>query len=139
MSNQVRSKQHDKLQADAYQWAHNTFPQIRGHLFAVLNEIHPHPKESREAFMVRVMQCKAIGLRKGILDLHIDVPPTDYNSHGAPYEFDAKIKPDKFSKEQEERAALLRKCGGNGHEFSTLEQFKSIFIDIIRKHYGPII
>lgn len=129
---------HDKLQASAYQWAHNTYPQLRGHIFAVLNEVHPHPGESRQAFMVRVSQIKAIGLRKGILDLHVDIPPTEFNPHGAPYEFDAKIKPDKFSDEQHKRAEIMRKCGGNGHEFYTLDEFKTIFIGIIRKHYGPM-
>jgi hypothetical protein len=30
---------HDRLQYEAFTWAHNTIPQIRGRLFAVLNEI----------------------------------------------------------------------------------------------------
>jgi hypothetical protein len=129
---------HDQLQAAAYQWAHNTFPQIRGKLFAVLNEVHRKPNESDKAFMIRVQQLKAIGLRKGILDLHLDMPVTE-TMPGAPYEFDAKIKPDKLKPDQLERIENLKQCGGDGFAFYDLDEFKCIFTNIIRKHYGTAI
>lgn len=122
---------HDKLQADAFQWAHNTFPQVRGLLFAALNEIKPVKGESKVSHMQRISHAKAIGLQKGILDLLLIMP-------GATYGFDAKIKPDKFGEKQLVFVEKLRQCGGDGYEFYNLEQFKAIFINIISKHYGPL-
>lgn len=120
---------HDQLQAQAYQWAHNTFPQIRGHLFACLNELKPTKGESKQQHMIRISQAKAIGLRKGVLDLIVIMPTATYG-------FDIKIRPDKFSEEQLKFVEILRKCGGDGWEIESMEQFKSIFIQLIRKHYG---
>lgn len=119
---------HNKLQAEAYQWAHNTYPQIRGKLFAVLNEIHRKPGESEKAFIVRISQLKAIGLQKGVLDLFLFVP-------GAPYAWDAKIKPDYLKPDQVKFIENLRSCGGNGWAFYSLEEFQQQFSMVMAKHY----
>ena len=122
---------HDQLQAQCFQWAHNTFPQIRGHLFACLNELKPISGESKQSHLKRISHAKSIGLRKGVLDLMLIVP-------AAIYGFDIKIRPDKFSEEQLDFVEILRKCGGNGWEIEQFEQFQSIFTSIILKHYGTI-
>lgn len=132
----MSSNKHNKLQAEAYQWAHNTFPQIRGHLFAVLNEI-PYTEdprkttaENRKAHTIRIMQAKAIGLRAGVLDMLLIVP-------GATYGFDPKIKPDKLSDEQQKFIIeVLRPCGGDGWGFYDILDFKRIFTGVMQKHYG---
>jgi hypothetical protein len=135
---------HDQLQAAAYQWAHNTFPQIRGHLFAVLNEVHPHPGESKKAFAIRVNQMKGIGLRKGILDLIVIMPGREQDERGAwyippaTYGFDAKIGSDKLSEDQQKFIEVLRLCGGDGFAFYSLAEFQRIFNQLILKHYGTL-
>jgi hypothetical protein len=122
---------HDQLQAAAFQWAHNTYPQIRGCLFACLNEIKKLPSESRTAHMIRVQQAKAIGLRPGVLDLLLLTPV-------AVYGFDAKVGSDRLSERQLDFCKILDATGGGGFEFRNLEQFQCIFSGIIRNVYGSI-
>jgi hypothetical protein len=134
---------HDRLQSDAFLWAHNTIPQIRGRLFAVLNEIKPFPGESKASHLRRISQAKAIGLQSGALDLLFMAPASDYwghdNTPATNYGFDAKIGRDKIHDKQIDFVDILVQDGGNGYPFYSLDEFKSIFIPIIRKHYGPII
>lgn len=133
---------HDRLQSDAFLWAHNTIPQIRGRLFAVLNEIKPYPGESKTAHIRRISQAKAIGLQSGALDLLFMAPEyTHPHQHQSAcnYGFDAKIGKDKIHDKQIDFVQILQADGGNGYPFYSLDEFKSIFIPIIRKHYGPII
>jgi hypothetical protein len=135
---------HDQLQSSAFIWAHNTYPLIRGTLFAVLNEIKKLPCETRHQHMIRVQQAKSIGLQKGVLDLiwvapgrEIETFPPSY-CPPATYGFDAKVDGDYLHDAQIKFIENLRKCGGNGWEFRTLQQFKDIFIPLYLKHYGPI-
>lgn len=127
--------QHDNLQAEAYQWANNTFPQIRGHMFAARSEVFKYPGETEQQFLARLAHLKKIGHKKGILDLHLDMPVTVIRP-GAPYEFDAKIKPDYLKPEQLARIDRLRSCGGNGWAFFSFEEFQRIFTDVMRLHFG---
>jgi hypothetical protein len=147
---------HDRLQYEAFTWAHNTIPQIRGRLFAVLNEIKPvswtvqipgrPPRtiaEPKTHHLMRITQAKAIGLQAGALDLLFLAPMSDYwghdNTPATTYGFDAKIGRDKIHDKQLEFVKFLQDDGGNGYPFYSLVEFQSIFIPIIRKHYGPII
>lgn len=146
---------HDQLQAAAFQWAHNTFPIIRGTLFAVQNEVPPHPGESKQNHIKRISHYKSIGLLSGALDLMLICPPYDCRyttgyeedgqwvsyEHGeyvapAPYGFDAKVGKDSLSEKQQKFIENLRRCGGDGWGFRSFEQFQLILLPIIRKHYG---
>jgi hypothetical protein len=142
---------HDRLQYEAFTWAHNNIPQVRGRLFAVLNEIKPISwmvgsrmiKEPKSNHLKRISQAKAIGLQGGALDLLFLAPPSDWwghdNTPATPYGFDAKILPDKIHDKQLDFVGYLQNDGGNGYPFYSLGEFQTIFIPIIRKHYGPII
>jgi hypothetical protein len=142
---------HDRLQYEAFTWAHNTFPMIHGRLFAVLNEIKPvswvdrgnHIKEPKMNHLKRISQAKAIGLQSGALDLLFMAPASDYWGHdetpATNYGFDAKIGRDKIHDKQLDFVQFLQDDGGDGYPFYTLAEFQSIFIPIIRKHYGSII
>jgi hypothetical protein len=142
---------HDRLQYEAFTWAHNTIPQIRGRLFAVLNEIKPvswmvgakRITEPKQNHLKRITQAKAIGLQAGALDLLFLAPMSDYwghdNTPATTYGFDAKIGRDKIHDKQLDFVKFLQDDGGNGYPFYSLVEFQSIFIPIIRKHYGPII
>ena len=122
---------HDKLQGQAFQWAHNTFPQIRGQLFAVINEVKRWPGEGDKAFMIRVQRLKAIGLVKGVPDLLLVVP-------GATYAWDAKVKPDKLRPDQVDFIERLVSCAGNGWSFYSLEEFQQQFIKVMVRHYPGV-
>jgi hypothetical protein len=126
---------HDALQAEAYQWANNTFPQIRGFMFAARSEVFKYPGETEKQFLARLAHLKKIGHKKGILDLHLDMPATNIRP-GAPYEFDAKVRPDYLKPEQNARIDRLRTCGGNGWAFFSFEEFQRIFTDVMRWHFG---
>jgi hypothetical protein len=150
---------HDRLQYEAFTWAHNTIPVIRGRLFAVLNEIKPVSwvdrgnliREPKTNHLKRISQAKAIGLQSGALDLlfmapDYEGPANDPNLPDATewvsacnYGFDAKIGSDKIHDKQLDFVQILQNDGGNGYPFYSLQEFQSIFIPIIRKHYGPII
>lgn len=132
---------HDQLQAKAFQWAHNTFPIIRGQLFAVQNEVPPHPGESKANHLKRISHYKSIGLMAGALDLMLLCPAAEgwagiELTPPAPYGFDAKVGKDRLSDKQLRFIENLRACGGDGWEFRTEQEFQRIFISIIRKHYG---
>ena len=154
--NEQQQITHDRLQYEAFNWAHNTIPQVRGRLFAVLNEIKPFSwtiqipgrpprviKEPKTNHLKRISQAKAIGLQSGALDLLFLAPASDYWGHDSTpattYGFDAKIEPDKIHDKQLDFVQILQDDGGNGYPFYSLAEFQSIFIPIIRKHYGPII
>lgn len=154
--NEQQQITHDRLQYEAFNWAHNTIPQIRGRLFAVLNEIKPiswtvqvpgkRPyvvKEPKQNHLKRISQAKAIGLQSGALDLLFMAPGREDHTFEwiapANYGFDAKIAPDKIHDKQLDFVEFLQADGGNGYPFYSLAEFQSIFIPIIRKHYGPII
>lgn len=126
---------HDKLQAQAYQWAHNRFPQIKGHLFAARSEVVRYPGETEKAFLARLGHLKSIGHRKGILDLHLDLPEWK-GKPGKPFEFDAKVKPDYLKPDQLERIAMMQKCGGDGWAFYSFDEFKNRFNKIMADQFG---
>lgn len=126
---------HDKLQADAYQWAHNRFPQIQGHLFAARSEVIRYPGETEKQFLARLGHLKSIGHRKGILDLHLDLP-VHKGKPGAPWEFDAKVGRDYLKGEQVERIGMMERCGGGGWSFYSFEEFKSKFERLMYSQFG---
>lgn len=146
---------HDQLQAKCFQWAHNTFPVIRGQLFAVQNETRPYPGESKQSHLARISHNKSIGVQKGAMDLFLFCAALDttyttgYEEDGqyveyhsgtyvppACYAFDAKIGKDHLSDAQLAFIQHLRACGGDGWEFRDEQSFRTIFISIMQKHYG---
>lgn len=132
---------HDQLQSKCFLWAHNTFPIIRGTLFAVQNEVPPHPGESKQSHLRRISHYKSIGLLSGALDLMLLCPAAEgwagiELTPPAPYGFDAKVGKDKLGDKQLAFIDKLRRCGGDGWEFRSEPEFRRIFISIIEKHYG---
>lgn len=132
---------HDQLQSKAFQWAHNTFPIIRGSLFAVQNETRPYPGESKTSHLARISHNKSIGVQAGVLDLMLICPAAaDWSGielvPAAPYGFDAKVGNDSLGPKQLVFIENLRRCGGDGWEFRSLEQFQLILLPIIKRHYG---
>ena len=65
-----------RLQSDCFLWAHNQFPQLRGLLFMVNNEIPRIKGESLNAFAARVSRLRAMGLIPGVADMILLSPLT---------------------------------------------------------------
>ena len=68
---------------------------------------------------------KSLGVVKGVLDLI-------FYYGGRMYGLDAKIGSDRLHKEQVEFIDAIRKQGGDGCEFRSLEEFQEIIGSVIR-------
>jgi hypothetical protein len=105
-----------QLQAQCYQWAHNTYPQLRKLLFAVPNGGTRHAREA--------MSLKASGVVSGVPDM-ICV----YG--GRPVAFELKAEKGRLSEDQRE---VLQKWSDHGitvHVIKTVEEFQTIIKTII--------
>jgi len=112
--NQTRMSE-NKLQAECYQWAYNTFPEVRGLLYHNFN----NPKNA-----IQGAQLKAVGLVKGVADL-------TFLWQGQAYFFELKTETGKQSKDQFE---WQMKVGGHGFPYLIVrrfEHFKQLFEQII--------
>lgn len=115
---------HDQLQAKCFQWAHNTYPSVRGLIWAVMNEQKKAIGETKYSHMRRIQAAKAIGLRPGVYDLNV-------YWHGRLYGFDMKVGKDKLSEEQKDWAEKVELHGGKCFEIRGFEQFQTIFMQIM--------
>ena len=105
---------HDQLQAQCYQWFHNTYPEHRGLL-------HANNNNSRNA--VEGNQKKALGVVKGVLDL-------EYFAKGKLYFFDIKVGKDTLSPSQKDFITKVEAQGAKCYEIRSLEQFQTIIREI---------
>lgn len=121
---------HDRLQAQCFQYAWETYPQTRKMFFAALNEIPRARGESVKDHMLRVQAAKACGLVKGVFDLL-------FYWHGRIYAFDIKVGNDKPSPDQMLFCKMLCTQGGAGWYIDNFFQFKEIFDDVIVGKWGP--
>lgn len=101
-----------QLQAKCFQWAHNTFPQIRGLLFAVPN--------GGTRNKIEAMTLKATGTTAGIPDMILIHPLTA---------FEFKSDKGKLSPNQMKIIDMWRSKGIEVHIIKTVEQFKDIFLN----------
>lgn len=116
MTNQTPLPQlsHDQLQAECYQWFHNTYPEQRGLLHANVNNAQNKIKGNQQ---------KALGVVKGVLDM-------EYFRNGQLHFFDIKVGKDKFSQAQHEFMAQVTAEGAKCYEIRSLEQFQTIIKEI---------
>lgn len=99
----------DQLQAKCYQWFHNTFPDLRGLLWAVPN--------GGTRNRIEATKLKATGLVKGVHDLHLFF-------QNQLYTFELKVGYNKQSPEQIAWGKQIEKQGGRTHEIRDFEDFK---------------
>lgn len=100
-----------QLQARCYQWAHNTYPQLRKLLFAVPNGGTRHAREA--------MSLKASGVVSGIPDM-ICV----YG--GKPVGFELKTETGKLSPDQKAVHEIWLYHGITVHVVRSFEEFQSL-------------
>ncbi|MEE9439033.1 MAG: hypothetical protein V3V14_08545 [Saprospiraceae bacterium] len=106
----------DKLQAICYQWFHNSYPDLRGLLWAVPNG------GSRN--VVEAMKLKATGVVAGVHDLH-------FLYNGQLTTLELKVNNNPMSSKQKNWANTIEHHGANWHLVTTFIQFKEILQNII--------
>lgn len=106
----------DELQAKCFQWAHNTFPQIRGFLFSVPNGGTRHAREA--------MTLKATGLTPGIPDLLM--------VHPRLVGIEMKTETGTISPAQQKIHDRWRSAGIEVHVCRSFEDFQVIIGDILK-------
>jgi hypothetical protein len=99
-----------QLQARCFQWAHNTYPQIRGCLFSVPNGGTRHAREA--------LTLKATGLTPGIPDLLLVWPILAG--------FELKTDTGTLSPEQKRIHEIWRAKGIEVHVVRTFDDFQRI-------------
>lgn len=109
---------HDQLQAECYQWFHNTYPRQRGLM---------HANNNNSLNKIQGNQKKALGVLKGILDL-------EYFRKCRLYFFDIKTGEGGLSKEQKAIIATLEAEGAKCYEIRSLEQFQQIIREVNSCH-----
>lgn len=109
---------HDQLQAECYQWFHNTYPEQRGLL---------HANANNSVNKIKGNQQKALGVVKGVLDM-------EYFRAKNLHFFDIKVGNDSLSKAQKNFIAKVESEGAKCYEIRSLEQFQTIIQEINKCH-----
>lgn len=120
ISNQSESRpkiSEQALQASCYQWAYNTYPQLRGLLFSVPNG---GTRNMREAQVL-----KATGLTPGIPDMILLYPNSTDGGNGI-HAFEFKSATGRLSEAQVKIHARWQAEGINVYVITDEEEFKRI-------------
>ena len=131
-----------QLQSSCFLWAWNTFPETRGLLFHVTNEVKPfaaetdqeaiargcpaqykYPGESQRSLSIRIAKMKAAGLVAGVADLVFLWNPV--------HVFELKVGKNGLSRQQMDWAYLTQLNGHHHHEIRDLQTFKQLFSHIV--------
>jgi hypothetical protein len=122
----MMSLSHNQLQQKCWQHLWNTYPESRYLCWHTKNEDIPHKGETKQSYIVRRSQDKAIGLLPGVWDLV-------FYWKTCLYIFDVKVGKDKLSENQIRFRDNVISQGGQAHEINELDQFiiitKQIFND----------
>ncbi len=110
-----KSLTEDQIQSQAYQWLHNTHPQLRGLFFAVPNGSTRH--------ILEAMKLKACGLVPGIPDCILMWPVA------TGFEFKTSIGA--LSPAQVKVHAAWAAVGIEVHVVRSVEQFQQIINDLV--------
>jgi len=106
----------ERLQADCYQWFHNSFPNLRGLLWHVPNGGQRSASEANK--------FKAIGLVPGVCDLH-------FYYQGKMYFIELKIEAGRLSPNQINWIEAISNQGGEVIVIRDLYTFQNFINDIL--------
>ncbi len=112
------NKGEDRLQADAYRWFHNTYPNLRGALCYNHNN-------SRNA--IEGAKNKAMGLQKGRSDMVLYL-------NGKAFMIEWKTAKGKQSAKQKEWQELIESQGFSYYIVRSIEEFKQIVTVLISSY-----
>lgn len=115
-----------KLQAACFQSFHNKYPQHRGKLFRVKNELDNHPYKKKEDIYKQLNENKATGVISGPSDFILVLRAVCF--------IELKVDNGRQSKPQEDFQAMAT---GYGHLYFlvwTLEEFDNLIISLLEKY-----
>jgi hypothetical protein len=112
-----------RLQSDCFLHAHNEYPQIRGLLFMVNNEVPKLPYETKKQWMQRVSRLRAMGLIPGVCDLLLIYPLNC---------FEFKLPGETQSPEQQSFQAKCKLAGIPYFIVETFEQWQELIQKILK-------
>lgn len=129
----IQSQSEEQLQAECYQWFHNSFPALRGLLFHIPNGGNRSMREGAK--------FKAMGVVAGIPDMMLCVPASNsiaVLNHGLFIEM--KAERGKLSEAQIKAHARLLNAGYSVHTCNTVESFKaSVILQLNASAYEHLI
>lgn len=125
----THSQPEANIQASAYTWFWNTYPQYRGMLFAVTNQNDASPLLSKKDQQIMGARRKALGVYAGVSDLVCLIPRGGY--HGLMLE--CKTAVGRQSEVQRQWEQLMAGHGYLYCIFRSLEEFKTIIDEYLRK------
>lgn len=105
---------HNQLQAKCFTWFWNTYPEYRGLLFSVNNNLTTQMDGRSGA--IRMAKLKTLGVIKGTTDFI-------FYFGGRMYAWDIKIGRDKLRPEQVSFISKVKQQGGDGGEIRSVEEF----------------
>lgn len=115
---------HNQLQQKCWQHLWNEYPASRYLCWHTKNEDIPHKNETKNEYVIRRSQDKAIGLLPGVWDLVLYFK-------GVLHIFDIKVGKDKLSEKQLRFEDAIINQGGISYEINTFDTFvehcKTIF------------
>ena len=122
MEDKSTALNHNQLQAKCFTWMWNTYPELRGLLFSVNNNLTTQMDGNAGA--IRMAKLKSLGVIKGTTDFI-------FYFKGKMYAWDIKVGRDKLRPEQVEFIAKVKLNGGDGGEIRSLEEFQEKVKEII--------
>ena len=117
-----RKLTHNQLQSKCFLHFWNNYPEYRGLLFSVTNNLTTALKGRAGA--ARMAEMKALGVCKGVTDFI-------FYFKGKMYAWDIKIGKDKLRPEQLDFISKVKAQGGEGAEIRSFEEFTKMIEEII--------
>ena len=113
---------HNQLQSKCFLYFWNNYPEYRGLLFSVTNNLTTALKGRAGA--ARMAEMKALGVCKGVTDFV-------FYYQGVLHAWDIKIGRDKLRPEQIDFISKVTKQGGEGREIRSFEEFQKLIKEIV--------
>lgn len=113
---------HNQLQSKCFLYFWNNYPEYRGLLFSVTNNLTTALKGSAGA--ARMSELKALGVCKGVTDFI-------FYFKGKMYAWDIKVGKDKLRPEQVDFITKVKNQGGEGCEIRSFEEFQKKIEEVV--------
>ena len=123
MSQKAQPMTHNQLQSKCFLYFWNTYPELRGLLFSVNNNLTSSLKGKAGA--ARMAGLKALGVVSGVTDFI-------FYYKGVLHAWDIKVGSDKLRPEQLDFIDKVTKNGGEGREIRSFEEFVKLVEEIVK-------
>jgi hypothetical protein len=112
------------MQSKCTQWAWNTYPEHRGRLRRIKNELDNHPRKSKMDIIKQLSENKATGVVPGDSDLYFIDRIITYIELKIPIDGRQSLEQKKFQQ-------LVESCGHRYRIIRTLQEFQDLYKSLI--------